>query len=174
MIWLVVLNKMGNPIQTIYKSSKKVFHSRESFKIFIITSFLFLALFILLPIFLTPGNSLIFQLGVFTFWNYVLMISLSGLIGLMISMQVYTYKIKKSAKGSGKGVVGGFSGFVAGIFGTAACSSCVAAIFGFLGLGTVLFLVEYQWYIVGISLALVLVSIYLTSLGIEKNCEVCK
>lgn len=165
---------MKNPIKIIYESSKKVLNSKYYLKIFIISALLFLSIFILSPIFLTPGNSLSFQLGIFTFWNYVLIILLSGLIGLMISMQVYNYKIKKSMRGAGKGVVGGFSGFTAGIFGTAACSSCVAAIFGFLGLGTVFFLIEYQWYIVGVSLVFVLTSIYLTSKGIEKNCEVCK
>jgi len=167
--------KMENPITTLYKSSKKVLQNRGYLRIFIIASASFLALFILLPTLLTPGNSLIFQWSeVFTFWNYVLMISLSSLIGLMISMQVYSYRIKKSMKSTGKGVVGGFSGFIAGIFGTAACSSCVAAIFGFLGLGTVVFLIQYQWYIVTLSLILVLLSIYLTSLTIEKSYGVCK
>ena len=165
---------MSNPITIIYNASSKVLHSKKYFKWFVISSVLFLALFLLLPVFLTPGNSLAFQLtDVFTPLNYVLMIFLSLLIGLMISMQFYVNNIKKSLKSTGKGIVGGFSGFVAGIFGTAACSSCVAAIFGFLGLSTVLFLIEYQWYIVGISVSLILISIYLLSNAIEKNCEVC-
>lgn len=165
---------MNNPIKIIYESSKKILGNKGNFRIFLISTTLFFAALISVPVILTPGNTFRFQLGVFTFWNYILMILLAGLIGLMISMQVYTYKIKKSAKGSGNGVVGGFSGFVAGIFGTAACSSCIAAIFGFLGLGTVFFLIEYQWYIVGVSLVLVFLSIYVTSLSIEKDCDVCK
>lgn len=166
---------MNNPINIIYKSSKKVFKSNGYLKIFLISMVLFLAIFILLPTYLTPGNDLKYQLTeVFTYWNYFLMILISASLGLMISMQIYSHRLKKSLKCAGKGVVGGFSGFVAGIFGTAACSSCVAAIFGFLGLGTVFFLIEYQPYIVGGSLLLVLISIYLTSVGIEKNCEVCK
>jgi len=166
---------MNNQITTIYKSSKKVLISEGYFKKFLIAVGLFLVIFILLPTYLTPGNTLKFQLTeVFTFWNYIMMILISALLGLMISMQMYTHKLKKSMKNTGKGVVGGFSGLVAGVFGTAACSSCVAAIFGFLGLGTVFFLIKYQPFIVGGSLLLVLISIYLTSVGIEKNCEVCK
>ena len=92
----------------------------------------------------------------------------------MISMQIYNYKLKKSIKKAGGAVAGGFSGFIAGIFGTASCASCVAAIFGFLGLGTVFFLIEYQWYIVGISLLFILLSIYFTSLSIEKDCKIRK
>ncbi|MFQ5531776.1 MAG: hypothetical protein ACE5ES_04135 [Candidatus Nanoarchaeia archaeon] len=163
---------MKNPTNIILKASKRVLDERKYVKILFVSMFVFLAIFILLPVIFTPGNTIAFQLTeVFTYWNYVLMIFLSFSIGLMISMQVYSYNLKKSAKDTGRGVVGGFSGFVAGIFGTAACSSCVAAIFGFLGLGTVFFLVEYQWYIVGGSVLLVFISIYLTSLGIEKKCN---
>ena len=165
---------MSNPVKIIYKASIKVLHNKKYFKWFVISSILFLILFLLLPVFLTPGNSLSFQLTeVFTPLNYVLMIFLSLLIGLMISMQFYVNNIKRSLKGTGKGIVGGFSGFVAGIFGTAACSSCIAAIFGFLGLSTVFFLIQYQWYIVGGSILLILISIYLLSNNIEKNYEVC-
>ncbi len=165
---------MNNPIKIIINSSKRTLHDKNYFLTFLIITLMFLSAFVLLPVLSIPGNSLSFQLGIFTFWNYVLMILLSGLIGLMISMQIYVYKIKKSVRGVGRGVVGGFSSIAAGLFGTASCASCVAAIFGFLGAGTVLFLIEKQWYIVGISLALVLLSIYLTSLNIEKNCETCK
>jgi len=163
---------MTNPIKTIYNISKKVLSSKGYLKKFLIVTSLFLAIFILLPTYLTPGNTLKFQLiEVFTYWNYIMMILISASLGLMISMQIYSHKLKNSMKNTGKGVVGGFSGFVAGIFGTAACSSCVAAIFGFLGLGTVFFLIEYQPYIVIGSLLLVLISIYLTAKGIERGCD---
>lgn len=165
---------MLGPVKIIHKSIIKVLRKKNNFKIFTGSTLLFLSLFILLPVFLVPGNSLLFQLSIFTFWNYVLMILLSILIGIMISMQVYNYKTKKSIKISGKGVVGSFAGFIAGMFGTAACSSCIAAIFGFLGIGTVFLLLEYQPYIVTISIALVLLSIYMTSVEINKNCSACK
>lgn len=164
---------MTNPIKIIYDASKRTLRSKNSFLIFILVALVFFSIFVFIPVFSIPGNSLSFQLSIFTFWNYVLMILLSSLIGLMISMQVYSHRVKKSMKGAGKGVVGGFSSIMAGLFGTASCSSCVAALFGFLGVGTVFFLIQYQWYIVGISLFLMSISIYFTSLSIEKNCEAC-
>ncbi|RMD66101.1 hypothetical protein D6817_04780, partial [Candidatus Pacearchaeota archaeon] len=91
-----------------------------------------------------------------------------------IALQVYSYKIKSAGKNYGKGILSAFSGFTAGIFGTAACSSCIAAVFGFLGLGGVFFLVKYQWYVVSISIVLVLISVYLTARAVDKGCEVCK
>ncbi len=161
-------------IQIIFKSIKEVMRNKNDVTIFSVASLIFLMLFISIPVFTIPGNSLLFQLEIFTFWNYVLMILLSVLIGLMTSMQIYAYKIKKSVRGVGRGVVGGFSSIMAGLFGTASCASCLTVVFGFLGIGTVFFLIKYQWFIVGISLFLIIISIYFTSLSIEKNCGVCK
>ncbi len=166
---------MENPIKIIINSLRRTLHSKNYLLIFLLIAFIFFSIFVLIPVFSIPGNSLSFQLEIFTFWNYVLMFSLAITISLMISMQIYAYKTKKSVRrGVGRGAVGGFSSIMAGLFGTASCASCVAAIFGFLGLGTVFFLIEYQWYIVGISLALVLLSIYLTSLSIERGCKIRK
>jgi len=165
---------MENPIKIIYKATKRTLSNKNYFLSFILISILSLTIFILIPVFVIPGNDLLFQLGIFTYWNYILMFTLAILISLMISMQIYNYKLKKSIKKAGGAVAGGFSGFIAGIFGTASCASCVAAIFGFLGVGTVFFLIQYQWYIVGISLFFILLSIYFNSLGIEKDCKIKK
>lgn len=162
-----------NKIKIVFKSIKNVISKRNYFIILLVTSLIFLTLFILLPVFFIPENNLVFQLKVFTPLNYITMFVFSALVGLMISMQIYNHRIKKSLKNVGGGFFGSISGFVAGIFGTASCPICVAAIFGFLGTGTVFFLIEKQWYVMIISLFLILLSIYLTSLGIEKNCEKC-
>jgi len=165
---------MINPTKIIYKAIKRTLSNRNYFLTFISISILFLAIVIFIPVFTIPGNDILFQLGIFTYWNYILMFSLSILISLMISMQIYDYNLKKSIKKAGGAVVGGFSGFIAGVFGTASCASCVAAIFGFLGAGTVFFLIQYQWYIVGISLIFILLSICLNSLSIERGCKIRK
>jgi len=95
-------------------------------------------------------------------------------MGIMIPMQLYSNHLKKSLKNIKGGIIGGLSAFIAGIFGTAACSSCIAVFFGFLGIGGVLFLARYQWYIVGGSAILILISIYLLAKKINNDCEVCK
>lgn len=153
---------------------KKVMEEKNYFIIFLVTMLIFLILLISIPVFAIPGNSLKFQLEVFTPLNYLVMLMLSALVGLMISMRVYDYKTKKSFGKVGGGISGGFFGFIAGIFGTASCPLCVAALFGFLGTGTVLFLIDKQWYVTGISAIFLLLSIYFTSLSIEKKCEKCQ
>ncbi len=163
-----------NKLKTVFKSIKKVISRKNYFILFSSISLVFVALLIFIPVFVIPGNSLILQLKIFTPLNYLTIFLFSSLVGLMISMQVYNYKLKKSINKIGGGIFGGTSGFIAGIFGTASCASCVAVIFGFLGTGTVFFLVEKQLYVMSISLIFLLLSIYLTSLSINKNCEKCK
>lgn len=164
---------MKNPFKIIYRMSKRVLKSNPYYYIFPALSIIILSIFMLLPVYLTPGNTLGFQLNLFTPINYVLMIILALLVSLVISMQLYNYRLRKSAAISGTVAVGGFSGITATIFGTASCASCVAAIFGFLGVGTVFFLIKYQWYIVSLSVIFLLLSLYFTSSSLEKNCLVC-
>lgn len=164
---------MKNPVKLVYKSAKEALSKRNYLIMFLIIFVLIIIINILIPVFTIPGNTILFQLSIFGFKDYLVLVPISFLVSLMITMQVYSYKKRKSLKEVGKSVVGGSSGLVAGVFGTASCSSCIAVLFGFLGLGTVYFLIKYQWYVVGISAAIVLLALYLTSLNIEKNCGVC-
>ena len=164
---------MENPIKTINASAIVTLSNKNYLLLFLALAVLMMTIFVLMPVFLIAGNDILFQLSTFTFKDYLALFPLALLIGLMFSMQVYNYKRKKSIKETGKGVVGGSSGIVAGIFGTASCPMCVAAIFGIFGTGAVLFLVKYQWYVFGLSSSLVLASLYLNSLAIDRNCKSC-
>ncbi len=165
---------MENSIKRIYIASKEVLRKKGYGLIFISVAIIFFGILFFLPVFAIPGNDIKFQGNVFTINDYLIMIFLSLTIGLLISMQVYNFKMKRSAKVAGKGILGGFSGFVVGIFGTASCASCIAVVFGFLGAGTIFFLVENQGPVVFISSLLMITSIYLTSKNILNGCEECK
>lgn len=156
----------------MYSASKEVLQNKKYFGLFLLLSVLMIAIYILIPVFAISGNDLLFQLSVFTIKDWLLIVPLSGLIGLMITMQVYGYKKKKSLN-VGKGVVGSSSGIIAGLFGTAGCSSCLASLFGFLGVGNIFFLLEHQVYVVSISFVLIMVSLYFTSKKItcEGECK---
>ena len=166
---------MIQPLGTIYSSSKSLLSNKSYARLLFLVVITILAVYIMIPVLTIPSNTILFQLSIWEFKDYAVLIPLSFLVGLMITMQVYVFKQRKKSKvkETGKSVVGGYSGIVAGVFGTASCSSCVAAIFGFLGTGTVIGLIKYQWYVVIGSVALVLLSLYLSSLSIEKNCKEC-
>ena len=154
--------------------SKRVLKSNPYYYIFPFLSIIILSIFIFLPVYLIPANTLELQLNLFTKWNYLLMITLALLVSLVISMQLYNYRLRKSIAIAGTVAVGGFSGVTATVFGTASCSSCIAAVFGFMGVGTTFFLIQYQWYIVSFSVIFLLLSLYFTSSSLEKNCLICK
>ncbi len=160
-------------INHIINASKQVLSRRNYLILFIALIFIILAVFISIPVFLIPVNSLLFQLTVFTTKDYILLTILSVLTSLIIVMQIFSYKQAKLYS-SGRTAIGGGSAIVAALFGTASCSACLAAVFGFLGIGTVLFLVEYQWFIVGIAILIMLVSLYFTSLKLNGVCDSCK
>ena len=153
---------MKNRLKIIYDASKEVLQSKKYVKIFAFLTLFMVAVYIIIPVLTIEGNDLLFQLSVFTIKDWLLIVPLSGLIGLMITMQVYSYKKQKSLNVA-KGVAVSSSGIIAGLFGTAGCSSCLASLFGFLGVGNVFFLLEHQVYVVSISFILILVSIYFTS-----------
>ena len=162
---------MNNPIKYIYKASKKILSNTKYLISFIVIAVVLFGIFVLIPVLTIPGNDLLFQLDVFTFKDYALLIFLAVFMSLMIAMQVFSYQVKKSAAKATSGTAAMVPGFTAALFGTASCSSCVAAIFGVFGIGTVLFLIQYQWYIVGFSFLLVGISIYFSSVSIEKRCK---
>jgi len=172
MRWRAVWNE-NMKINHIITASRQVL-SRKSYLIsFIVLIFIILAVFISIPVFLIPANSFLFQVTVFTIKDYILLAVLSVLTSLLIVMQVFSYKQAKIYS-SGKTAMGGGSAIVAALFGTASCSACLAAVFGFFGIGTVFFLVEYQWFIVGIAILIMLISLYFTSLKLNGVCESCK
>ena len=148
-----------------------VFSKKKYWLVMLISFIIVSALFILIPVFTTPGNTIEFQLSVFKTTDYIIIVLLSFLTSLLMTMQVYLWdKNRVEAK---KLLLGGTSSITALIVGTAACSSCLAAFFGFLGIGAVLFIAENQWPIFFLSSSLLLISIYLTSKKIKGVCETC-
>jgi hypothetical protein len=161
---------MKNPIKTTYKASKEVLSKKNYVIGFIITMLVVLSILIIIPVFLIPANTISFQLTVYTLSNYFLLIFLSLLISLVLISNVYIYKKNRKIL-SGNVAISGGSAFMAAIFGTATCASCIAAVFGFLGTGTIFLLVENQLWIAGLASLIMLTSLYFTSL---KFCGGCK
>lgn len=135
-------------------------------------------LFVLIPVKTIPGNDFIFQLSIFSTRDYILTTFLSILLSLFLVMQLFIIRNATSKKGVltsiGSGGVGGYVATVGAIFGTAACSSCLFAILGFLGVSTVLTLLQYQWHIVSGAIFILLLSIYFLSKKVNGICDTCK
>lgn len=166
-------------LQQIYNAATQVLGERKY--VFSLLSFalLFFALFVFIPVATTPGNTLAFQLSIFRPQDYFLMILLALLVGLNFSMNIYVWrKSKQSAnisQSAASGAAAGFGGAFAAIVGTATCASCLAFLFGIvgLGIGSVAFVLKYQTFFLLGAIALVLFSLYFTARKINKVCNSC-
>jgi hypothetical protein len=101
----------------------------------------------------------------------------ASLASLVITMQIFIFRrnknIKENLKSAGVGAVGGYSGIIATVLATASCSSCIAALLGFLGTGAVFFVVENRLLFVALAIGLMLFSLYFTAQKINKTCVSC-
>ena len=140
-------------------------------------SILLLGLIIILPVVFIPANDLAFQLSIFTPKDYALMATLSVLMSINFSVQIYAIrkrrsscKISHSLAGS---ATGGASGILAGVLGTSSCGSCLIAIFGLVGfeLSGVLLLLEYRTILLIISLIILLASLSYTLRAVKVQSQ---
>lgn len=145
--------------------------------LFIVWAVLF-GLMFYLPVRVIPGNTFVFQASIFSFKDYLFLGTASLLSALIITIQVKIFRQKKSFKvmtgNATLGSTGLLSGVVSSVFGTATCSLCVGALFGFLGANSVIFLVNNKTYVVLGSLALLGLSIFLSLKKLNNSCDVCK
>lgn len=144
----------------------------------ILLTLIFLSFFLIVQIYFTPEYraqpKLIFL--VLKPKDYLLLITFAFLIAFNLIISVI--KIKKVYFSVSGGVASLFSSLLAGIVATAFCSSCLSALFSFLGttsaLGLTFFFLKYKtWIILGNFLFLGLLTFYnLKSLSKdEKECN---
>lgn len=160
---------------TLWLGIREPFKKKNYTSFFLILLAVMFALFVFIPVWTVPGNTLATQLDIFAFRDYAVLILLSSLSSLFITMQIYVMRQKRKMKGVSAAAGGGLGALFAGIAGTAFCASCLAplfAIFG-IGFGGVIFVLEYRLYfVIGITL-LMLIAIYLTARKINKVCNSC-
>ena len=166
---------MKHILNTLWFGIREPFKNINFTLLFLVSFFVFFALFVFIPVWTVTGNTLAIQLEIFTARDYGVLILLSSLSSLFITMQVYVMRQKRKIEGVSAATAGGLGALFAGIAGTAFCASCLAplfAIFG-IGFGGVIFVLEYRFYfIAGITL-LMLIAIYLMARKINKVCTSC-
>lgn len=168
-------------MQQVYSAISKSLKDRRSFLVCTISAIISLAIFIALPVVTVPGNTLLYQLKIFRAQDYFLMLSLSILIGLHFALQVYGMKQQKiiNTGGTPQVVAGGMMSGIIGMFGamvgTATCASCLAFLFGLIGLGagSVFFVLKHQIYFLGSSILAMLISVYFATRKVNKICDTC-
>jgi hypothetical protein len=130
------------------------------------------ALFVLVPVWTTPGNDVLFQLGLFTPSLYALIVTLSVLNAYVIVQQLHIRKTARAAFGK-KHAATGFGIITSSIAATLACASCYSSVLAMFGLGGTLFIVEHRWWFAAFALGLSLASVYYGSRRIAGGCKTC-
>jgi hypothetical protein len=162
-------------LKTLWLGVREPFQNKNFIVLFLVSFFAFFALFVLIPVWTEPFNTLSIQLDIFTARDYALITLLSFLSSIFITMQGYVIRQKWIASGAIGAAAGGLGALFAGIAGTAICVSCLVPIFALFGIGFggSIFVLEYQWYFVAATTLIMLVAIYLTARKINRICSSC-
>lgn len=163
-----------NAIKQIISASKMVLQNRSYlFALLFITPIMAFLLF-LIPVNVIAGNSITFQLRLFSAKDYLMLFSVAGLESLLLIMFFYLFRRARAQRMKlsvfGQSNLGVISGVPAFLFGTKLCPMCIAAIFGFLGPGAVFSILQYRVWIFLVSVAVLFLSIYFVSRKINKIC----
>ena len=164
-------------IQLVILAVKNVFKEKKLFITFGVLVTASLWFFIYIPVTQIPGNTYFFQISLFSYVDWSLLILLSSLTALSLTMNYFVIRnqIKRSLRVStvGSGSFGLLSGVAGSLFGpSASCASCVSALFGFLGVGGVFFLLQYRQAIVLVSILIMLITLYHTSKKVLGICAI--
>lgn len=167
-------------MRQIFIATKNVLSDRRYAAVFILIAAVVFSLFFWIQVKTVPGNDGRFQIALFGWKDWAILAAIAVLNSLFVTIEIYAFNLKRSfaqAGGISTGIVTGgigtSSGILASIFSTASCSLCVSAIFGFLGANTVVFLVDNRSYVVFVTMALLLLSLFLSSRRFHNTCQAC-
>lgn len=153
-----------------------MFQERKILSLFFSLFLAILYVIIYIPVKNVPGNTFRFQISLFTFGDWILLLTLSFLTSLSLVMNIFVIRNNlKSFRGLttvGQGSFGIFSGLIGSLFGTASCASCVGSVLGFLGVGGILFLLKFRQIIVASSILIMIVTLYFTSKKVLGICKI--
>jgi len=162
-------------MKNIYLAIKIVLKTRISLLIFVVVAIVFFGMFVIIPVITIPGNTVLFQLSIFTPRDYSLMVFLAILTGLNFAMQVFSWRQGQNARSEAvtQGAASGVLGVFGAVVGTAACASCLASLFALIGLGTgsVFFVLKNQPLFLGGAILLMLIAIYFSTKKVNKVCD---
>ena len=137
------------------------------------SSFLFFALLVMIPVWTTPGNDIAFQLKILGPVFDVVLILLAMVNGLLIAMQWYGIAHTKKADNyvMGGSLIGMGVGFVVSLF---ACAACYSTLLAFVGFGVGTFFVQYRIPFMIFTFTILFWALSKNAQRILGHCEACK
>lgn len=136
-----------------------------------------LALFIVVPVVSTPGNTIAFQLSITRPLDWLLMGVLALFIGATVAVEIAARRRQRGriTTAVARTTLGGASGLFGVLVGTAACTSCLASILGLVGIGFggTLFVLQHRTpFLIG-AIALSVGVLALAMRRLYRSCASC-
>jgi hypothetical protein len=122
-------------------------------------------------IFFSPN--FIFYVPIYDITNFLLVVIVSALSGLVISLSIYRIRmLRNSTKRSGIGFLGSIIGASAGACSCGSIGFAVVSTFGAVGGTATAFLTNYELPLRLVSIAILVYSYYTTVKGITSQCKI--
>lgn len=158
------------------RGGASIFRERIYVAISIASSLVFLSLYLLVPVWVVPGNTIAFELDLLTPTNYALLGMLALMTGALLSLEVFALRRSRSngLRAAGEGSIGLAASLTGGILAAASCGCGLGILLGIVGLGGgAIFVATHQTAIVVGMLSVVTVGLYFSARRAAGLCATC-
>ncbi|MBU0645870.1 hypothetical protein KJ611_00100 [Patescibacteria group bacterium] len=164
---------MRHRIGKIITAGKHALRTKRDWFWFLVASLGFFLLFVMIPVWTTPGDDFFFHLSIMKFEVYGLMISLSFLNAYVISLHRHIRRVQKAAVTATQ-VGSGLSALASGLLATVGCGACYSSLLALFGLSGSVFIVEHRWWFAAMAGGLAIWAIDSAAEKIVGGCTKCR
>lgn len=158
------------------RGGASIFRERIYVAISVASSLVFLILYLLVPVWTVPGNTIAFELGLLTLVDYVLLGALALMTGVLLSLEVSALRRSRSngLRSAGEGSIGLVASLAGGVLTAASCGCGLGILLGIVGLGGgAIFVATHQTAIVVGMLSVVAIGLYFSARRAAGLCATC-
>ncbi len=162
---------MKKSLTILTSSLAKTYATRRDILVGIALAFAAFALFVLVPVWTTPGNDVAFQLSLLTPATIGAMVILAVTNAVLVSMHLHLRRSKANV--AARETVGGLALLGSSVIATLGCASCYSSLLSAFGLGGVIFLGKYGGYVSAVVVAISFYAVWMTAKRIDGTCTRC-
>ncbi|HQU07621.1 MAG TPA: hypothetical protein PK539_00985 [Candidatus Paceibacterota bacterium] len=164
-------------VRTLLRAGRDVFGRPAYFGIAVVGALIFFGLYLFVPVWLVPSNTVTFELLNITPLQYGLLSLLALMTGMLVSFEVFAFRSTRTQKlrAAGEGGVGLVASLFGGIIAAASCGCGIGILLGVVGFGGgALFVAENQTSIVLVMLGVVAIGVYFSATRAAGLCATCR
>ena len=168
--------KYGFEMRTTLRASASVFQKSSYRAISVSGALVFFGVYLLVPVWLVPGNTLAFELSRMTALGYALLATLALMTGVLLSFELFAFRRSRTQglRAAGESGIGLIASLTGGVLAAASCGCGIGILLGVLGLGGgALFVAANQSGIIAVMLVVVATGLYFSARRAAGLCVTC-